>query len=615
MIPRPHQQTCINNVVASIRKTVEPVVVEACTSFGKAPTIAWLAEIIAQMSGKHVLILCPNGTLVKQNAKTVQRIGQPVSVFSASAGSKSLRHKIVVGTPQTIKNSLSRFDNKFAAILIDEGEGLTNAVIAICDRIKDCNPNARIVGFTGTPFRTGTGYVYRLDLDGTPMPEDKCQEPFYMQLIHRTSTKDLMEDGYLTPMVIGDTDGDVYETSSLKASASGKFNKAAIDQAYHGHGRLTAQIIADVVARTRNRNGVMLFAATVQHAEEIMASLPPELSRMVAGKQGKEVNAKNILDFYNQRYKYLVNVDMLTVGADFPHVDVIVLCRKTESARLLQQILGRGIRLVNGVWDVEPDTAQGRKAAIAESEKPNCMLLDYTEDNAEMHYPDGDLFNPVVVAAMKGSEKGYVTCVCPMCSGTNEFSARPNPDEYEYSSDGYFVDLAGEQIMTEHGPIPAHFGRRCLNMVAIGGGKYDQCQQRWTSKECPHCEAANDIAAKYCFSCKGEIIDPNEKLRGDFKKLKRSPKERQCDDVLGWDVRDAVSRSGNPQKRYDITTPYRSFSVWVMNEPNNNMAAATKLMFDKLGGVQPNTVSYKKEDNGFFRVFAWNEAIDIDLSE
>lgn len=612
MIPRPHQQECIDNCIASIRKTVEPVVVEACTSFGKAPTIAWLAEIIADMSGKHVLILCPNGTLVKQNAKTVQRIGQPVSVFSASAGSKSLRHKIVVGTPQTIKNSLSRFDDKFAAILIDEGEGLTNAVRAICEKIKECNPNARIVGFTGTPFRTGTGYVYRLDLDGTPVPEDKCKDPFYMQLIHRTGTKDLMELGYLTPMVIGDTDAPVYNTTGLTGN---KFNKAAIDQAYHGHGRLTAQIVADIVARTQGRNGVMIFAATVQHCEEVMASLPPELSRMVTGKQTKEQNAAIVAAFKAQRFKYLVSVDMLTVGFDAPHVDAIAMLRKTESARLMQQLFGRGVRLCDGVWDVEPPAAQERKAAIAASSKPNCMLLDYTEDNAETHYPDGDLFAPVVMATLGGKEHGYVTCTCPMCGGSNEFSARPNPDEYDTSPDGYFVDLAGEQIMTEHGPIPAHFGRRCLNMVSIGGGKYNQCQQRWTSKACPHCEAENDIAAKYCYSCKGEIIDPNEKLRGDFAKLKRTPKERQCDAVLGWEVRDTVSKSGNEQKRYDITTPYRSFSIWVMAEPTNNLAAATKQMFDKLGGVQPETVSYKKETNGFYRVLAWNETIDVDLSE
>jgi DNA repair protein RadD len=559
-----------------------------------------------------VLILCPNGTLVDQNAKKVRAIGEPVSIFSASLGSKSLRHKIVVGTPQSIKNSLSRFDDRFAAILIDEGEGLTNAVIAIYERIKDMNPNARTIGFTGTPFRTGTGYVYRIGLDGNPMPEDQCKSPFYAKLIHQTTTHDLMDEGYLTPMIVGDIGADVYETSNLVANRNGKFSKSAVDEAYHGHGRKTSGIVADIVARSAGRNGVMIFGGTVQHCQEIMASLPPDLSRMVSSKQSKEENTSNIADFKAQRFKYLVNKDMLTVGADFPHVDVIALLRKTESARLMQQILGRGIRLSDGVWDVEPETAELRKQAIANSVKPCCMLLDYTEDNEAMHYPDGDLFNPVVQANVSDKERTSVTCNCPMCDGQNEFSGRPNPDGYEYSSDGYFIDLAGQKIETEHGPIPAHFGRRCLNLVPVGGGRLDQCQYRWTSKECPHCAEPNDIAAKYCTSCKGEIIDPNEKLALEFKRLKRNPREMQCDEVIGWEVRDTVSRNGNEMKRYDITVERRSFSVWIMQEPTNNLAASAKALFDTLGGDKPNTVTYKKDDAGFFKVFAFNKPKDED---
>lgn len=612
MTPRLHQSTAIADCMGWVRTSVEPAVVEACTSFGKSLVIAWVAQAIAQLSGKHVLILCPNGTLVKQNGEKVRAIGEPVSIFSASLGSKSLRHKIVVGTPQSIKNSLSRFDDRFAAILIDEGEGLTNAVIAIYERIKDMNPNARTIGFTGTPFRTGTGYVYRLGLDGKPMPEDQCKDPFYAKLIHQTTTHDLMDQGYLTPMVVGDIGADVYETSKLVANKAGKFNNAAVDQAYHGHGRKTAGIVSDIVTRTVGKSGVMLFGGTVQHCQEIMASLPPELSRMVSSKQSKEENARNIADFKAQRFKYLVNKDMLTVGADFPHVDVIALLRKTESDRLMQQILGRGIRLCDGVWVIEPETAELRKQAIADSIKPFCMLLDYTEDNEEMHYPDGDLFNPEIKAHRGKGESGSVTCHCPMCGGENEFSARPNPDGYDHSQDGYFIDLAGELIETEHGPIPAHFGRRCLNLIPIGGGKLDQCQYRWTSKECPHCAEPNDIAARYCTSCKGEIIDPNEALRVEFTRLKRSPRNRQCDEIISIDVRDGVSRSGNDVKRIDIVTPYRQFSIWIQQDPTNNLAHRDKEMWDALDGVMPKSVEYKKEDSGFFRVYSWNSPPDLD---
>ena len=53
-------------------------------------------------------------------------------------------------------------------------------------------------------------------------------------------------------------------------------------------------------------------------------------------------------------------------------------------------------------------------------------------------------------------------------------------------------------------------------MRLVTGGVLEQCQHRWTSKECPHCKADNDIAARYCCECNGEIIDPNEKLAIEF---------------------------------------------------------------------------------------------------
>lgn len=605
--PRQYALDAENDVLAHIRTSLEPAVVEATVSFGKSFLIARLAKAIAEMSKKKVLVLCPSGNLVEQNKEKVLIIGEPCSVFSASAGQKSTRHDIVVGTPDTIKNSLSRFGEQFAAILIDEGEGLTNAVRAIAEKIRDANPNVRIIGFTGTPWRTGTGYVYRIDVNGKPVPEDQAIDPFYTKCIHKCDTHKLMGLGYLTPMVVGQPGAGKYHTSGLKANKSGNFKKSDVDQAYHGHGRLTAQIVADIVSQSQDRKSVMIFAATVKHAREVMASLPPQLSTICVGGGADAKQA--IKDLKAKRKKYIVNVDKLTVGADFPHVDVIAVLRKTSSSRLLQQILGRGVRLLDpSIGNL--DTVEERKAAIAASDKPNCLYLDYTEDNFDTHFPDGDIWSPEITTAFKGGETVYINVTCPMCGGDNEFSARKNDEGYGITPDGYFADLTGQQIMCEHGPIPAHYGRRCLNMVSVGGGKLSQCQQRWTSKECPHCMDPNDIAARYCVSCKGEIVDPGKALIKEFKALKRSPFNRQCDEVTCYEERDTVSQSGNEVKRIDFETPYRKFSVWIQNNPKSSRALADKELYLSLRGDRPKTVEYAKQESGFYRIFSFNNDPD-----
>ena len=609
---RSYQQECVDKVIAHIKSSIEPAVVDATVSFGKTRTIAAIAVQVRDMSKKKVLILCPSGNLADQNTKAIKDIKQPVSVFSASLRSKSVRHEIIVGTPQSIKNSLSRFGKEIAAIIIDEGEGLTTAVIKIIDRIRELNPNVRVIGFTGTPFRTGTGYVYRLNEDGSPVPDTQTVDPFYTQLIHRTSTKDLLELGYLTPMVIGTVGADGYETSSIKTDSKGRPNPAQVAQTFVGRGRKTAAIVEDIVRQAHNRAQVMVFAASEDHCQEVLESMPIGYAAVVA--DGMPDNDGTIKRFKRGDLKCIINVNMLTVGADFPKVDVIALLRKTDSARLLQQILGRGIRLhpdtaaiVNSL-----DSAEERKAAIASGPKPNCLLLDYTDDTEKNHYPDGDLWNPQVKARIKG--EGFdVECKCQTCGSANVFAGRKNPDGYELDQHGYFLDLAGDQIQTDYGPIPGHHGRRCCNYVPAAGGKMERCEGRWTSKKCPWCDADNDIAARRCSECGGEIVNPNDALRLEFKQLKRDPTRPQCDKVVEMEVAKTINKKGKAMWKITWLTEHRSFQTYHFAEPDSQWQYADheRLMGATQGlKVKPSTISYRKEDSGFYKVIAYDMKAD-----
>lgn len=93
------------------------------------------------------------------------------------------------------------------------------------------------------------------------------------------------------------------------------------------------------------RKGVMIFAATVEHAKEIVGLLPAEDAALITGDTPCAERDVLIEDFKAQRFRYLVNVAVLTTGFDAPHVDLIAILRPTESVSLYQQIVGRGLRL------------------------------------------------------------------------------------------------------------------------------------------------------------------------------------------------------------------------------------------------------------------------------
>ena len=595
MILRAYQQAAVDAAWSFMRGSVSPFCIEAATGAGKSLMIAELARLIHASTDKKVLCLAPSAELVVQNRGKYIATGNPASMFSASAGGKELRHPVVFGSPLTVKNKISRFGAEYGLVIVDECHGLTPTLISIINAMREANPNLRVCGMTATPYRLGSGYIFRMHSDGKINGDDVAREPYFVKCVYKVQARELIDLGFLTPPIIGGVGATGYDTSGLVANAMGKFDAVAVDQAYHGHGRKTSAIVADVVAQSRDRQGVMFFAATVRHANEVLASLPPELSALVTGETPKPERDKILKAFKARRIKYLVNVSVLTTGFDAPHVDVIALLRKTESVGLLQQIIGRGLRIDNG--------------------KADCLVLDYTTNLAD-HCPDGDLFAPVVRANKSGESGGGMTCECPECGTENLFSGKLDLLEYTKDAAGYCLDLYGVQVMTEFGPLSGHWGRRCMGLVQTGArGEFDRCQYRWTSKECPHCEAANDIAARYCIECKGEIVDPNEKLVMDFKALKKDPTKLQTDDVLGMECKPGVSRAGNATMRVEFRTPYRQFVVWFQTEAAHIKGQAQwKAFCDATNGSddKPSTVTYRKNaDTGFFEVIAYNRPADI----
>lgn len=602
---RPYQQRIADASIGWMRRRVDPFVIEAATGAGKSHIIADVAARIHAMTGKRVLCLAPSAELVVQNRDKFIATGAKASTFSASAGGKGLRWPVVFGSPITVRNQIHRFtapgSDGYALVILDEAHGITPTVQAIIAAMRDANPVLRVMGLTATPYRLGAGYIYREEPDGSTHGEDRARDPYFTKCVARVGARELIDQGYLTPPVIGEIGAEGYETANLTLNSRGQFDAEEVDRAYHGHGRKTAAIVADIVARSQGRRGVILFAATVQHAREVLASLPPELSAIVTADTPRNERSAILERFKTQRVKYIVNVAVLTVGFDAPHVDVIAILRKTESVGLLQQIVGRGLRLCEG--------------------KTDCLVLDYTS-NIEEHCPDGDLFDPIICANKAPGAPGSCKVHCPECEYENRFTLQPQVVEAGYEIDryGYCLDLDGNQVMTDYGPMPAHFGRRCMGQVRIpetpgtGRQQYERCGYRWTGKDCPRCGERNDIAARYCYECRAELVDPNERLAAQFQALKRDPTQKQTDRVLKMETTPGVSQRGNPTLRVEFSTPYRAFTVWLQPAATHVRGQREYDLFmdaTKDGAEPPQTVTYQKDpDSKFYRVLAYDRPED-----
>ncbi|UYG04707.1 DEAD/DEAH box helicase [Halomonas sp. LR3S48] len=478
---RPYQQEAVRRVVTHFRGSDEPAVVVLPTGSGKSLVIAELARL----ARGRVLVLAHVRELVEQNHAKYLAYGLEADIFSAGLGRKESVRQVVFGSVQSVVRNLERFDPasqgqaNFTLLVIDECHRVSSDKDAsyrrVIERLRHANPRLKVLGLTATPYRLGQGFIYHRHHHGMVRGDDDC---FFRDCVFEQPLRLMVRQGYLAEPRRVDAAVERYDFASLRPAASGLFREEELNRVVAGS-RATPGIVAEIVERAAERRGVMLFAATVAHAEEILGYLSPEESALITGETPSRERERIIAAFKAQELKYLVNVAVLTTGFDAPHVDLIAILRPTESVSLYQQIVGRGLRLAPG--------------------KADCLILDYAGN-------PWDLYAPEVGSPRPASGTEPVQVECPACGHANLFWGRRD----------------GELVIE-------HFGRRCQGLItdpgpssgegngqrgaAVGACKQYQCEFRFRFKTCGECGAENDIAARRCHGCEILLVDADDKLK------------------------------------------------------------------------------------------------------
>ncbi|WP_052004260.1 DEAD/DEAH box helicase [Halomonas sp. PBN3] len=461
-------------MVAHFRGSDAPAVVVLPTGSGKSLVIAELARL----ARGRVLVLAHVRELVEQNHAKYQAYGLAADIFSAGLKRKESGRQVVFGSVQSVVRGLERFAaGDFTLLVIDECHRVSPDQDAgyrrVIARLRAANPRLKVLGLTATPYRLGQGFIYHRHHRGMVRGEADC---FFRDCVFEQPLRLMVKQGYLAEPRRIDAAVERYDFSALTPGTSGLFREEALNRVVAGH-RATPGIIAEVVERARDRQGVMLFAASVAHAEEILGYLPAGEAALVTGKTSSVERERLIAAFKARELRYLVNVAVLTTGFDAPHVDLIAILRPTESVSLYQQIVGRGLRLAPG--------------------KRDCLVLDYAGN-------PWDLYAPEVGSPRPASDSEPVQVPCPACGHANLFWGKRD----------------GELVIE-------HFGRRCQGLVLSSrarsrakSGKststttaMEQCSFRFRFKVCGECGAENDIAARRCHGCQTLLVDADDKLK------------------------------------------------------------------------------------------------------
>lgn len=468
---RPYQQEAVDATLKHFRQSDDSAVIVLPTGAGKSLVIAELARL----ARRKILVVTHVKELVEQNHAKYQSYGVQGGIFSAGLKRKDNQHQVTFASVQSVAANLERFQDEYSLIIIDECHRISgdenSQYQRIIEQLRQQNTGLKVLGLTATPYRLGMGWIYRYHYRGFVRSEE--DKPF-VHCIYELPLIYMINRGYLTKPDLVDATVAQYDFSALAQNRFGEYAEKDVNELLGKHQRVTRAIIEQVMELAIERQAVMIFAATVDHAKEITGYLPHEQTALITGATDQRERDALIQRFKQRQLKYLVNVSVLTTGFDAPHVDFIAILRPTQSVSLYQQIVGRGLRLDEG--------------------KTDCLVIDYTGNNVNLYHPEVGEKKP-------NSDSEPVQVLCPGCGFANIFWGK--------------TDGAGQ--------VTEHYGRRCHGLLEWDdedeSAAPEQCDYRFRFKECPHCGSENDIAARNCHQCKKAIIDPDDQLR-DALKLK-----------------------------------------------------------------------------------------------
>lgn len=375
MILRDYQKECSGSIFSEWDNEDSTL---AVLPTGTGKTII-IADVIRKAFPRRAMFLAHRQELIYQACDKIRRTtglttGIEMGDQRTDIGG-AFRMSVVVSTIQTLGSGgdgggrMGKFDPmKFGILIIDEAHHATSPSYRRVIDYYRSNPKLKVLGVTATPDRG----------------DEEALGQVFKTVAFDYEILDAIRDGWLVPIEQQMVTINGLDFSSVRTTA-GDLNSADLAAVMEAekvlHGVVGSTI--DIIGSKR----ALVFTASVKHAEmasEIFNRHKSGMSEWVCG--GTDTDKRKLINqkFDSSEIQVLCNCGTHTEGYDSPGIEVIVMARPTKSRSLYAQMIGRSTRALPGVVDGHGlDTPDLRKASIANSPKPSCLVIDFVGNSGK----------------------------------------------------------------------------------------------------------------------------------------------------------------------------------------------------------------------------------------
>lgn len=406
---RDYQESAVSEVREALRKGFRSPILVLPTGGGKTVIFSYIAKNAADRK-KKVLILAHRDQLIKQASRKLNDYDVKHGIIMARFTPNRMG-LVQVASVQTLVRRIDKIRAWFKPDLIVIDECHLSAANSY-RKILNANPEASILGVTGTPCR----------LDNKPLGKE--YGGIYDVMVKGPTTGEMMARGFLVRTRV------FAPAQQLDLSGVGKNLKGDYDEkelaAVVDKPKITGDAVKHYLDICPDAPAIA-WCVTLEHAAHVAAAFNAAgvEAIVLSGDDDSDVRDKALNALGARKIRVICFVGILIEGVDCPPIACIIGLRPSLSLSSYLQLLGRELRPIYAEG-MPLDTDEQRLAAIAASDKPYAFFLDHANLTHKHGLVDDDQGwsldwgEKKKAAKKKQQEKAVDVVQCKCCFGVFE---------------------------------------------------------------------------------------------------------------------------------------------------------------------------------------------------